>query len=197
MKLIALVLFALIMTGCATTNTETHVDPDHQGKSYSKIMIDMPNADFEFRKLVTDELCKGLSEKAVSCATRDELLPPTREYTEAQIFQAIEDHEIDGWLVVGIGEGESDSQYIGSQQFGSATVYGNTVYGRSSSIPMRSFSRQQGYSLRLFDMDTKGTAFVMDASTSASGMANVTNPVFARSLARTIIDEMSTAGFIE
>lgn len=86
---------------------------------------------------------------------------------------------------------------MGSQTFGSATVYGNTVSVRANSMAMYSFSRQQGYSITMFDMETNHRSFIMDASTSASGLANITNSIFAESLANKIINEMSAAGFIE
>ena len=49
----------------------------------------------------------------------------------------------------------------------------------------------------MFDMETKHKAFIMEASTSPSGLANITNSVFAESLANKIINEMSAGGFIE
>ena len=165
--------------------------------SYSKILFDAPNANFEIKDLMITELCTGVRERSVECITKDELFPPTREYSEPRIFEIIDQNGIDGWLIVGIGSGATNSQYMGSQTFGSATVYGNTVSGSANSMAMYSFSRQQGYSITMFDMDTNHKAFIMEASTSASGLANITNSVFAKSLANKIINEMSAAGFIE
>jgi hypothetical protein len=176
---------------------QTHVDPEHRGRTYSKILVDAPNANFEFKDLMITELCNGLNQRAVECITRDELFPPTRKYSEPLIFEIIDQNGIDGWLIVGIGSGATNSQYMGSQTFGAATVYGNTISGSASSMAMYSFSRQQGYSVTMFDMETKHKAFIMEASTSASGLANITNSVFAESLAKKIIHEMSAAEFIE
>lgn len=197
MKNLSLALLMLLMTGCATTKMQTHIDPEHRERTYTKILVDAPNANFEFKDLMITELCSGLKERSVDCMTKDALLPPTREYSEPRIFELIDQNGIDGWLVVGIGSGATNSQYMGSQTFGSATVYGNTISGSSNSMSMYSFSRQQGYSITMFDMETKHKAFIMEASTSASGLANITNSVFAESLANKIINEMSAAGFIE
>jgi hypothetical protein len=174
-----------------------HIDPEHRDRTYSKIIVDAPNANFEFKDLIITELCSGLREKSVECITKEELFPPTREYSEPRIFEIIDQNGIDGWLIVGIGLGATNSQYMGSQTFGSATVYGNTVSVRANSMAMYSFSRQQGYSITMFDMETNHRSFIMDASTSASGLANITNSIFAESLANKIINEMSAAGFIE
>ncbi|AFP31948.1 hypothetical protein MRBBS_3012 [Marinobacter sp. BSs20148] len=174
-----------------------HIDPEHRDRTYSKIIVDAPNANFEFKDLIITELCSSLREKSVECITKEELFPPTREYSEPRIFEIIDQNGIDGWLIVGIGLGATNSQYMGSQTFESATVYGNTVSGSANSMAMNSFSRQQGYSITMFDMETNHKSFIMDASTSAFGLANITNSVFAESLANKIINEMSAAGFIE
>lgn len=197
MKSLSLVLLVFLMTGCATTKMQTHIDPEHRDRTYSKILVDAPNANFDFKDLMVTELCSGLREKSVECITKEELFPPTREYSESRIFEIIEQNGIDGWLIVGIGSGATNSQYMGSQTFGSATVYGNTIWGSANSMAMYSFNRQQGYSIVMFDMETNHKAFIMEASTSASGLANITNSVFAKSLANKIINEMSAAGFIK
>lgn len=197
MKILSLALIMLLMTGCATTKMQTHIDPEHRDRTYSKILVDAPNANFEFKDLLITELCSGIGEKSVECITKDELFPPTREYSESRFFEIIDQNGIDGWLIVGIGSGATSSQYMGSQTFGYATVYGNTISGSANSMAMYSFNRQQGYSIAMFDMETNHKAFIMEASTSASGLANITNSVFAESLAKKIINEMYAAGFIE
>ncbi len=197
MKILSLALIMLLMTGCATTKMQTHIDPEHRDRTYSKILVDAPNANFEFKELLITELCSGLREKSVECITKDELFPPTREYSESRFFEIIDQNGIDGWLIVGIGSGATSSQYMGSQTFGYATVYGNTISGSANSMAMYSFNRQQGYSIAMFDMETNHKAFIMEASTSASGLANITNSVFAESLANKIINEMYAAGFID
>lgn len=197
MKTLFLIPIMLVVSGCATTKTQMHVDPEHRDRTYSKILVDAPNANLEFKDLMITELCSGLKERSVECITKDDLFPPTREYSEPRIFGIISQNRIDGWLIVGIGSGATNSQYMGSQTFGSATVYGNTISGSANSMAMYSFNRQQGYSVTMFDMNTNHKAFIMEASTSASGLANITNSVFAESLANKIIDEMSAAGFLE
>ncbi|MFB2765648.1 hypothetical protein [Marinobacter shengliensis] len=197
MKILSLALLMILMTGCATTKMQTHIDPEHRGRTYSKILVDAPNANFEFKDLMIAELCSGLRKKSVECIAKDELFPPTRKYSEPRFFEIIDQNGIDGWLIVGIGSGVTSSQYMGSQTFGYATVYGNTISGSANSMAMYSFNRQQGYSIAMFDMETNHKAFIMEASTSASGLANITNSVFAESLANKIINEMSAAGFIE
>lgn len=197
MKYLTLILLMLLITGCATTKIQTHIDPEHKNKTYTKILVDAPNANFEFKELLFTKLCSDLSKRSVECITKDDLFPPTREYSEPRIFEIIDQNGIDGWLIVGIGSGGSSSQYIGSQTFGSATVYGNTISGSTNSMATYSYNRNQGYSITMFDMETKYKAFIMEASTSASGLANITNTVFAESLAKKIVNEMFTTGFIE
>lgn len=197
MKNVVFFLGVLVVASCATTNMKTYVDPEHKGKKYSKILVDSPNANFEFKDMLISGICQKIQKQSVTCVRKDDLFPPTREYSDQQLFEVISENQIDAWLIVGIGSGSSNSQYIGSNTFGSAKIYGNTAYGSSNSMATYSYSRQQGYSIVMYDMNTKHKAFIMDASTSASGLANVTNSVFASSLAGKIVKEMSASGFLK
>ena len=195
-RLATLFFLLSLIGGCATTKMQTHVDKEHRGKIYSKIVVDAPNANFEFKQLLTSELCSSLREKSVECVAKYELFPPTRQYSDKQIDILVNKSGIDGWLIVSLGGGGTNQQYLGSQTFGSATVYGNTVSGSASSMAVYSFNRQQGYTVIMFDMDSKLRSFIMEASTSASGLLNIKNSVFAESLVKKIMSEMTEAGFI-
>ena len=110
MKNLSVVLLMLLMTGCATTKMQTHIDPEHKDRTYTKILVDAPNANFEFKDLMITELCSELRERSVGCVTKDELFPPTREYSEPRIFEIIDQNAVDGWLIVGIGSGAAYSR---------------------------------------------------------------------------------------
>ncbi|MGH1374505.1 MAG: hypothetical protein ACRBBW_20885 [Cellvibrionaceae bacterium] len=195
--LIVTITGLLMLVGCATTKMKTYVDPDYAGKQYSKILVNAPNANFEFKEILLDSFCKGLKDRGVECVVQDDLFPPTRTYSNQAAKDRIAELGIDGWLTVNLGAGGSSSRYMGSHVFGSATTTGNTISGSSNSIAMHSFSRQQGYSIEMYDTKSERKAFVMSASTSASGLANITNSVFAKSLAKKIIDEMSASKLID
>jgi hypothetical protein len=197
MNRLLLILSCFFVISCATTNMKTYVDPEHIGKQYSKIIVDVPNAGFEFKALVIGKVCSGLQGKGVECIGKDDFLPPTREYSDDALFQLVEKNNIEGWLIISIGSGNTSSQYIGNQTFGSATAYGNTAYGNTNSIAMYSINRHQSYSITMYDMLTKQKAFIMEASTSAQGMANTTDAVFAGSLAEKILYEMSANKIIK
>ena len=192
-----LILSCLFTVSCATTNMKTYIDPEHIGKQYSKIIVDVPNATFEFKGLVIGKVCSGLQSKGVECVAKDDFLPPTREYSDEVLFELVEKNNIQGWLVISIGSGGKNSQYIGNQTFGSATAYGNTAYGNTNSIAMYSINRNQSYTITMYDMSSKQKAFIMEASTSAQGMANTTDSVFAGSLAEKILNEMSVKEIIK
>jgi uncharacterized protein YceK len=51
MKNLFLITLMVLVVGCATTKMQTHVDPEHRDRTYSKILVDAPNANFEFKDL--------------------------------------------------------------------------------------------------------------------------------------------------
>ena len=57
MKSLFFIPLVLSITGCATTKMQTHIDPEHRDRTYSKILVDAPNANFEFKDLMITELC--------------------------------------------------------------------------------------------------------------------------------------------
>jgi len=176
---------------------KTYVDPEHIGKQYSKIIVDVPNANFEFKGLVIGKVCSGLQSKGVECIAKDDFLPPTREYSDEALFELLAKNNIEGWLIISIGSGSTNSQCMGNQTFGSATAYGNTMYGNTNSVAIYSINRHQSYSITMYDMLTKQKSFVMEASTSAQGMLNTTDAVFAGSLAEKILHEMAVKKIIK
>jgi hypothetical protein len=197
MERLFLMLLCFFIISCATTNMKTYMDPEHIGKQYSKIIVDMPNANFEFKALVIGRVCSGLQGKGVECLAKDDFLPPTREYSDETLFQLVEENNIEGWLIISVDSGNTSTQYMGNQTFGSATAYGNTAYGNTNSIAMYSINRHQSYRITMYDMFTKQKSFIMEASTSAQGMANTTDNVFAGSLAQKILNEMVTNKIIK
>jgi hypothetical protein len=76
--------------------------------------------------------CSRWSAKKQGVLLEDALsfLPPTRQYTEPEIRQAMAAHGIDGVLVITLtGDTGAQQQYAGTVTTGNATAVGTTMYG--------------------------------------------------------------------
>lgn len=103
---------------------------------------------------------------------------------------------MDGYLLVSFGHSDQQSQHIGTLYQGHASIFHNTVTAYGSATPVRSFTRNDGYSIDLIDISSFQVAWTAGAVTRAQGLANITDDVFTRSLAREIVQELRNAGLI-
>jgi hypothetical protein len=109
-------------------------------------------------------------------------LPPTRQYTEAEIRQAMAGRGVDGVLVINVtGDTGPQQQYAGTVTTGNATAVGQTIYangiatttastsGTSVSAPIYRFSRAVTFEARLSDPQTSRKFWVGGGQTNAGG----------------------------
>lgn len=192
----AVLLVAMLVSACATTNITGFTDPDYRNKIYRNMVVVTPNLNLEYSSLLQGKVCKSIEKHKASCARGLDLFPPTRTFDTAQIVQILADKSIDGYLLLTYGGGSTQSQQIGTLAYGSASVFGNTVSAYGSSTPVMSFSRSDGYSVVLIDTQSYNKAWIGGAKTQAQGLANITDEVFTNSLAEKIASELAGAGHL-
>jgi hypothetical protein len=141
-------------------------------------------------------------------------LPPTRQYTEVEVRQAMAGRGIDGVLVITVtGDTGAQQQYAGTVTTGNAMAVGNTIYGNgqatttvsasgtSVSAPIYRFSRAVTFEARLSDPQTSRKFWVGGGQTSAGGggligAISTSNGVNASSMASTIFKDLQEKGLI-
>lgn len=189
-------LLTLLLTSCATTNITSFTDPEFKGKKYKKFIVVTPNLNLEYSNLLQNKICESIKYKKASCTSSLETFPPTRLYNDEEISNVLIDNKIDAYLIVTYGGSISNSQQIGSISSETANVYGNTITAYSSTVPINSFSRSDGYSIILIDTQSKNKAWVGGAKTQAQGLANITDDVFTTSLSQEIASKLKEDGFL-
>jgi hypothetical protein len=141
------------------------------------------------------------------------ILPPTRQYNEADVRQAMAAHGVDGVLVVNVvGDTGVQQQYAGTvsnttysgSSSGSAMVVGNMIYGTGSSsgrasttsTPMYRYNRAVTFEARLSDPQTSRKLWVGSGQTQSGGALFVGNSVTASDAAASIFTDLQTKGLI-
>lgn len=194
--LVSFSVFALALSGCATTKITSFTDPAFVGKTFHKFVVVTPGVNLEYSSLLQSNVCKALKRENVTCARALDMFPPTRTYDGDQVQKELFANNIGGYLVVAYGGGGTYSSQVGSMTYGSASVYGNTVTAYGSTVPVTSFSRSDGYSITLVDVSTANKAWIGGAKTQAQGLANITDEVFTSSLADQIAKQLKESKLI-
>ncbi len=193
--ILALVLFVLLLTGCAKTSLTRVHDPDYQGIQFAHAAVFADASDLQQRKLFEDALVAELKARGVSARASIDLLPPTRDYTPQERAQALLNASVDAVIVV-VGESGVERTYVpvtGSttRTDGSVTVQNNTAYYRETART----EYEGGYTItkpwaeittRVIDLRAERTAWLSQTDTRGGGFSTFDDvrKSYARSIAK-------------
>jgi hypothetical protein len=141
------------------------------------------------------------------------VLPPTRQYTEAQVRKAMTDHGFDGVLAVDVmGDSGVQQRYAGtivnssySGTFsGNAMIVGNMIYGTgtssgtvtSTATPIYSYNRAITWQAGLSDPQTSRKFWVESGQTRAGGALFMSDATSASDAASAIFNDLEAKGLI-
>ena len=141
-----------------------------------------------------------------------QLFPPTRNYTEEDLAEALRQNEVDSILVISLTSDQSVTNYLGtvSNSFGTATttanvnnfgntatVNANTSYsGTTTSTPMYERKRMAFGDVALYDASNGAIAWRGQIKTSGSGMLSTTDGAFLASASGEIAAKLFASGLI-
>lgn len=191
-----LIILTIVLSGCATTEITSFTDPDFREHKFSSFVVVTPNLNLQYSELVQTKVCGAIQDRGADCSKALEMFPPTRTYGGEQVAEVLADNGTEGYLAVIYGGGGADSEVVGSLSYGTANVFSNTVTAYGSTVPIRSFSRSDGYSVVLVDTSSFRKAWVGGAKTHAQGLANITDEVFTTSLASELATRLEAAGLL-
>jgi hypothetical protein len=158
-------------------------------------------------------LCFKASKRGVTLEDANVFLPPTRQYNEAEIRQAMAARGIDGVLVVNVtGDTGVQQQYAGTiadtsysgTSSGSAMVMGNMIYGNGMSsgtattttTPVYMYRRAVAFQARLSDPQTSRKFWVGSGQTKSGGLLFMGDATSASDAASAIFNDLQTKGLI-
>jgi hypothetical protein len=203
---IALASSVLPLGGCVTTSMQGYADLQPPAHSIQHIAAIAPPA-------LIPALYTEASRRGVVLEDANVILPPTRQYNEAQVRQAMVAHGIDGVLVVTVtGDTGVQQQYAGTiantsysgTSSGSAMVVGNSIYGTGVSsgtattvaTPMYRYNRAVAFQARLSDPQTSRKFWVGSGQVQSGGALFVGDSTSASNAASTIFNDLQAKNLI-
>lgn len=209
--LIAWVL-PVALLGCSPASTELHdvVDPDFRDKSYDRVMMAAKYTDLAQRETTETIFREQFADLQAAALGSLDILIPTREWKDEEIFPLLKDRGIDAVLMIEETEYSEEREYVpretvvDSHEYFSANSFRHHPrlgYGRSHT---RTTVRSTGgyyvdyprvrHELRLYDVATRRTAYV--ATSLTTGDSGVSFEKLIESLAREAVSRMTTHGLL-
>jgi hypothetical protein len=202
----AVAVSAISLGACVTTSMQGYADLQPPGHPILRIAAIAPPA-------LVSALSSEASRRGVMLEDANIILPPTRQYNEAEVRQAMVAHGIDGVLVVNVtGDSGVKQQYAGSvanttysgTSSGSAMVVGNSIYGTGMSsgsattveTPIYRYKRVVAFQARLSDPQTSRKFWVGSGQVQSGGALFVGDSASASNAASTIFNDLQTKGLI-
>jgi hypothetical protein len=203
---IAVAVGAIALGGCVTTSMQGYADLQPPAHSIQRIAAIAPPA-------LISALSSEASRRGVVLEDANVILPPTRQYNEAEVRQAMVAHGIDGVLVVNVtGDSGVQQQYAGTiantsysgTSSGSAMVVGNSIYGTGMSsgsattvaTPMYRYNRVVAFQARLSDPQTSRKFWVGSGQVQSGGALFVGDSASASNAAATIFNDLQAKNLI-
>jgi len=197
---------ACLISGCVTTSMQGYADLQPPAAPIQHIAAIAPPA-------LIAQLTIEASKRGIILEDANTILPPTRQYTEADVRKAMAAHGVDGVLVVNVtGDTGVRQQYAGtlvnSNSSGIASangmVVGNMIYGSGSysgtttsvATPIYHYSRNVGFEARLSDPVTSRKYWVGAGNTRAGGALFMADATSAADAASAIFNDLQSKGLI-
>jgi hypothetical protein len=197
---------AIALSACVTTSMQGYADLQPPASPIQHIAAIAPPA-------LVPALAREASKRGVVVEDANVILPPTRQYNETEVRQAMAAHGIDGVLVVNVtGDTGVQQQYAGTiadtsysgTSSGNATVMGNMIYGTGMSsgtattttTPIFRYKRATAFEARLSDPQTSRKFWVGGGQTQAGGALFMGDAASASNAASAIFNDLQTKGLI-
>jgi hypothetical protein len=153
-------------------------------------------SDLLYKKEIEERCLKYCKAYRINAYTASELMPSTREYTDAEINQILKENAIDGVLMIAMQDYWESNYYVpqyGSKTTGSATVIGNTISytQQKQNYGGYSFSKPRiVFESRFFDFEK--STFVWRATSITRGNAFADFSILAENLTSEVTKKLYT-----
>ena len=142
--LVLIILITLFSFGCAWTDVTSIKNPQLSNIQFSKIMVTYAVKDMALRKYSEYAFINNLNKNGINAVASIDLLPPIKDYSDEELGSILRKNQIDGVMEVLFTDAYSSKHYVPktSYTYGSASLYGNNLYGSSTTL----YSGGQSYS---------------------------------------------------
>jgi hypothetical protein len=214
--------FASVLTGCITALMQGYADREPPKNAIGHIVAYVA-APTSLATSIHSSIISEAKSRGVIAEDALTILPPTRNYTNAEIQKTLQSSGADGVLIVKVGDSGIMSQYAGtyfqSQTFGTTSINGtmNTfngtmnTFGNTSNIslggtsiqttsgmsaPIYRYKRQTAFTARLIEASSGRTLWVGNGQVSAGGLLFAGDGANASNSISAIFDDLSKKGLI-
>lgn len=209
--------FIALLSGasaCASAKLTAFRDPAYPDRRFNKIAVFALGMYLENAIAVEGQVCEKVA--PAPCVPGKKVLPPTRDYSSAEAAEYLGNANVDGILIVVLGDDQSVSRYLGSiasssanssgTQSGSVNVYGNAAIWNSSSqrtattqsvaTPVYGYSRTARAAVGLFERATGAVVWRGEMKVSGQGEYNVSDRSFIRAATNELASQLKHAQLI-
>jgi PBP1b-binding outer membrane lipoprotein LpoB len=191
--IILLMLIAVFLIGCASTEISTVRNPELYNTKFENILVVVPFTDIGLRRQTEGIFVSKFNSSDMKALSSLELMPPVKEYSNQELMNILDKNKVDGILTVALKDYWTSESYVpkSSSTQGSANLYGNSLY-------YRSYTQQYGgyyvskpnvsFETRLFDRSSGEVAWLVSSTTSGNAFADYGN--LASSLAKKVVSEL-------
>jgi hypothetical protein len=198
--------YAAVLTGCVTTSMQGYADLDRPARPVEHIAVVAPPA-------LIAALAAESGKHGLLVEDGNVIVPPTRQYKDAEIRQLLTTRGIDGVLVVSVtGDTGVQQHYVGTifsgnysgTSSGNAVLTGNVISATSTSsgtmsataVPMHRYSRTVAFQARLSEPKSGRNLWVGGGQTRAGGALFMGDTTSARDAASAILNDLQEKGLI-
>ena len=198
--IIAFLIFAMFLVGCAKTTLSTIRNPELFQIKFGKLLVVAPFSDIDLRKQTEDAFIAKFNLSGVNAISSMQRIPPVKDYSEQELLKILEQDKIDGILVVGLKDYWTSQTYVpkSSSSRGSASLYGNSLYYRSYTQEYGGYYISKPnvkFEIRLFDSRSGQIAWLATSLTKGNAFADYNN--LANSLAKKVVKMLIEENILE
>jgi hypothetical protein len=213
-RIIFFLISVLLLSSCATSKITAFRDPAFATKHFSSLVVFAQGMALDSSVEVERMICNKVA--PTPCKSGKSVLPPTRQYTGADVAKYLEDSGAEAVLIIALVADRSNTQYFGTftasmasasaTSSGTINFYGNNAFwngttngsasGQSVSMPVYGYSRVAFGQLGLFDRLTGNIAWIGEIRVEGQGALNTTDDAFINSATSKIATELKTSGLV-
>lgn len=159
-NIFCLLLIVFYLTACSSSNLYAVKNNEFANNKYRHIIIFIPLSDIYIRMAFEDAFVRYFHKAGIQAESSIKLFPPVKEYDGQDIKRILEQHDIDGAIIINVGDTgvntfniPSSSTTISNYMFTGNSVFG---YSQTTTGPGLNLS-QAAATFKVSLVDTKKT----------------------------------------
>jgi hypothetical protein len=188
----------ILLSGCASTSTSitSFTDPDYKSFQFNKILVISNTSKLSYRLGMENRIVEVLAANGIKSIPSYSILPPTREFSDTQKKELMQNKEIDGCLMINFGEqGVKEISIPITGSTSRTTVLGNSINTSTQYIGGETFSLPYAeFEIKLFDISNGKMAWIANSFTGGNAYSNFNNVYW--SFCIKIIERLSSDNLI-